>query len=166
MQSDFAPHKNMVVCMRFPCVNACTAFQRAAWDQRSPLVCDFFCLHDRAGRGALDSCYFLRRIYEYCTRYGVLIFMNAVLIASCKQLLWSAERLTEWDGVGSWKYFRQVSWVLEVDIEKRRLDFVFNRFCCVNFCKLSRRTSHHGLQTFSTRSAFLDGTSSSTLKKD
>ena len=82
-------------------------------------------------------------------------------------LLWLAVRLTEWD-VGSLTYVWQVSWALEVDVEKRRLAFekYSTRSVARIFanCAGKLSSSPHGLQNFSTCSAFLNGPSSSTLK--
>ena len=72
--------------------------------QRSSLVRDFFLLV--AGHS-------IRATVRVCHTHVVsLIFACAVLITSCKL------RLTEWD-VGLSKYFWQVSWVVEVDVERR-----------------------------------------------
>ena len=55
----------------------------------------------------------IRATFRVCHTLVVsLIFVCAVLITSCNL------RLTEWD-VGSSKYFWQVSWVVEVDVERR-----------------------------------------------
>ena len=73
-------------------------------DQRSSLVRDFF---------LLVTGHSIRATFRVCHTLVVsLIFVCAVLITSCKL------RLTEWD-VGSSKYFWQVSWVVEVDVERR-----------------------------------------------
>ena len=99
------------VCVRFPCLHECmhlrTVFQCAPCDQRLYAISFYLsvsCLC--AGHSILAT-------FRVCHTHVVfLIFESAVLITSCKL------RLTAWD-VGSSKYFWQVSWVVEVDVERR-----------------------------------------------
>ena len=105
----------------------------------------------------------IRATFRVCHTHVVsLIFVCTVLITSCNL------RLAEWD-VGSSKYFWQVSWVVEVDVERRGGSILKNvqhgllRWFLQTVQENS--SSLHGLQNITTWSAFVDGTSSSTLKE-
>ena len=120
------------------------------------VVRDFLLLVARPG-------HLIRTTFHVCHTHVVsLIFVCAVLITSCNL------RLTEWD-VGSSKYFWQVSWVVEVDVERRGGYILKNaqhgllRWFLQTVQENS--SSLHGLQNITTWSAFVDGTCSSTLKE-
>ena len=113
MQSDFDRAKIMLFeCDFRACMNACTcglcsSVRRAIKDLRLYAISFYLsvsCLC--AGHSILAT-------FHVCHTHVVfLIFECAVLITSCKL------RLTAWD-VGSSKYFWQVIWVVEVDVERR-----------------------------------------------
>ena len=92
--------------------------------------------------------------FRVCYTHVVfLIFECAVLITSCKL------RLTAWD-VGSSKYFWQVSWVVEVDVERRGGSILKNiqHGLLRWFLQTVQENSSwlRGLQNITTCSAFVD----------